>query len=97
MNIVGGFVRWNVHNANFGYYQEVDVVNPKSDGSGLIFCDPQAWWVLKSRRSRRLRPPQEASASSGLGGGERPYGNVAQWSGDFNGRVVTKAPGRGPP
>lgn len=96
MNLVGGFVRWNVRNANFGYYQEVDAVNLKSDGSGLIFCDPQAWWVLKTQ-DRAAYDHLQSYVSSGLGGGARPYGNVAQWSGDFNGRLVTKVLSRGPP
>lgn len=94
--IVGGFVHWNVSHGNFGYYQKINDVTAASDGSGLIFCDPQAWWVLKSGE-RAPYDHLKTYMEHGIGTGMKPYGDPAHWSGDFNGRAVMTMLNKGAP
>lgn len=85
--VVGGFVRWNVERANFAYYLRYDGANARSDPTGLTFCDAQAWWALRTGDEATYQHLR-AYITTGIGGGQRPYGGLPGWSGDFNGRVV---------
>lgn len=87
-NIIGGFTKWNLNYARYGYYNPLTNVNNVSDGTSMSFCDAAAWWVLQTNDDAvRLQLVQYLT--TGIGGGQMPYIDLQKWAGDFLGRYVT--------
>lgn len=90
LELVAGFVRWNVGYANFGYYNPLTERNTTSDGSAMTFGDPQAWYAVATGDQAALEHLR-TYVERGIGGGARPYVDLAHWTGDFNGRISSAA------
>ena len=87
--VVRGFVRWNVEHANFGY--NVNPTNPNlqgvSSGTALTMGDPQAWYAWK-RGDTAAAAHLNQYIATGINGGDQPYADLTQWTGDFVGRLT---------
>lgn len=90
LDIIRGFVRWNVGDASFGYYVATGAKNAESSGTAMTFADPQAWYAVLAG-DRAALDQLAAYVTTGLGGGERPYVNLRDWTGDYNGRITSAA------
>jgi hypothetical protein len=93
--IVGGFVNWNHHYANYGFYQDAITVNPDTDGSAMSLVDPSLWLYLKNGDST-LRAHAMRFVNGGWGTPREfaslgPYVDLRRWSGDYNGRLASLA------
>lgn len=90
VDIVRGFVNWNVNYANFGYYVGLTTQNARSDGTAMSFADPQAWYGVLAGDQAAL-DQLETYVRSGIGGGARPFVDLTDWSGDYLGRITSAA------
>ena len=90
--VVRGFVRWNVEHANFGY--NVNPTDPQlqgvSSGTALTMGDPQAWYAWK-RGDTAAAAHLNQYIATGINGGDQPYADLTQWTGDFVGRLTSFA------
>jgi hypothetical protein len=85
-NYLSGLIEWNYHYGNFPYYFDARAGGEgASDGSGLTLVDPQAWYYWHTGKGRYLDQIEEYRAT-GINGGGTPYGDFAQWTGQFEGR-----------
>jgi hypothetical protein len=87
--MVQDFVEWNKRVANFSYY--VDCMSYASgpfasSGTGTTFADAQAYLLIRNG-DKAAETHLTTYINSGLGtGGEKPYGNLKSWTGDYIGR-----------
>ncbi|MCK5905424.1 MAG: hypothetical protein KAG86_09080, partial [Gammaproteobacteria bacterium] len=102
MDILTGFMEWNLTIGNFSYYIDitktnlVDIPNKVangvgvSKGTGFLLIDPQLWVASKLGRTD-LVDHVNAYVSSGLNGGAKPFGleYLKDWDGRFFGRLYT--------
>jgi hypothetical protein len=79
MELLRRFVKWNINNANWGYYTGLTQVNTAPSGSSVTFADPQAWWAYKMNDRTALDDIRSFIPDS--------YVNMLTWQGDFIGRV----------
>jgi hypothetical protein len=90
-NILAGFVKWNMTNSNFGYYNPLTTVNQNSDGTSVTFMDAQAYYATKSNDVTAMQH-LDTYAKTGIGpAGQRPYFWSEVWTGIFCGRIATTA------
>lgn len=83
VRMIAQCVRWNVKQGNFAYQLDGTW---RSDGSGFPFGDAQAWYGHKFGDKAALDHLMRYQRS-GIGGGERPYVDLTQWTGDYAGRL----------
>ncbi|MCB9655465.1 MAG: hypothetical protein H6729_15195 [Deltaproteobacteria bacterium] len=83
VNMIGRCVDWNVEQGNFAYTLDGSW---RSDGSGFVFGDAQAWYG-KNYGSTAALDHLMLYQRSGIAGGDRPYVDLTQWSGDYAGRL----------
>ena len=94
MNILAGFVGWNMNNANFNYYMDVtkSTTRGTSDGTSGTMADPQVWYAMKTGQRA---PINHVNAYIDLGipagVGSLPYADLKNWKGDFHGRLTVFA------
>lgn len=96
--VVEGFVRWNLTNSRFGYYNSPNGQLTNADGSSMTFADPQAWVVMNPTTSPAIRDAARQQIADFMDGRigspqsgvqNTPYVNLRNWQGDYNGRLVT--------
>jgi hypothetical protein len=91
MGILGGFVTWNIRNANFDYYADVTslAVLGQSSGTGFPMADPQVWYAIKTGQQAPINHVN-AYIDQGIpaGVGNKPYANMTNWTGDSVGRLT---------
>ncbi|MBK8014728.1 MAG: hypothetical protein IPK13_25690 [Deltaproteobacteria bacterium] len=83
VNMIRQCVEWNVRQGNFAYNLDGTW---RSDGSGFPFGDAQAWYGRNFDDAAALDHLMTYQRS-GLAGGDRPYVDLTQWSGDYSGRI----------
>jgi hypothetical protein len=91
--VVSGFVNWNQHYANYGYYQDALTVNADTDGSAMSLVDPSLWVFLKNGDTT-LRDHSLRYVNGGWGTPREfaslaPYVDLRRWAGDYNGRLAS--------
>jgi hypothetical protein len=85
-NYLSGLMEWNYHYGNFPFYFDARLGGTgASSGTGLTLVDPQAWYYWHTGRQRYL-DQLDAYVTTGINGRETPYGEFAQWRGQFEGR-----------
>ena len=85
-NYLSGLVEWNYNYGNFPYYFNARAGGTGvSNGTGLTLVDPQAWYYWRTGKPKYLNQLNQYVAT-GINGGERPYGEFTQWSGQFEAR-----------
>lgn len=85
-NYLSGLVEWNYRFGNFPYYFDARKGGTGvSSGTGLTLVDPQAWYYWRTGQRRYLDQINRYLAT-GINGGEPPYGEFGQWTGQFEGR-----------
>ena len=79
-------MEWNYHFGNFPYYFNARAGGQGvSSGTGLTLADPQAWYYWHTGKPGYLNQLDQY-VTSGINGGEMPYGEFSQWTGQFEGR-----------
>jgi hypothetical protein len=84
---LSGLMEWNLHFSNFSYYldpRKGDI--GKSNGSGLTFVDPQAWYYWQTG-NRDYWDQIEDYRKGGLNKGRGPFGRFKTWTGQYEGRL----------
>jgi len=90
LDILTGFMNWNLKNSNFSYYiayNDPNVVG-SSNGSGFTLVDPQLWIASKLGRKDLIDHALQYFYY-GLNGGAKPAGKLDKWEGSFEGRLFT--------
>jgi hypothetical protein len=83
---LSGLMEWNLHYGNFPYYFDARAGGEgSSSGTGLTLVDPQAWYYWHTGKQAYGAQLTEY-LSTGINGGETPYGNFTDWRGQFEGR-----------
>lgn len=92
---LAGLVEWNRNHGSFSYYFDARAGGQGvSSGTGLTLVDGQAWFYAHTG-NRAYLDQLDAYLGGGINGGERPYGDFASWSGQWEGRAwlhVTHVP-----
>ena len=85
--LLSGIMNWNYQYCNFcyGYHGFPEIA--KSDGTGITFTDPQAWYGWTTGQQKYL-DHLRMFIDKGINGGNKPFGNPKKWEGGFNGRAV---------
>jgi hypothetical protein len=92
-NYLSGLMEWNYTYGNFPYYFDArDGGEGASSGSGLTLVDPQAWYYWHTGKIKYLDHIEEYM-TTGINGGNTPYGNFSDWSGQYEGRYYLYAKG----
>ncbi|MFH0919129.1 MAG: T9SS type A sorting domain-containing protein [Fibrobacterota bacterium] len=86
-NVVSGVMEWNLHYNNFGGWKDPSTGINLSNGTGLTFCDPQAWYYWNTGKKEYL-DHLNLYITTGINGGEKPYGEFSKWEGQFENRFT---------
>jgi hypothetical protein len=85
-NYLSGFMEWNCNYGNFPYYFDARKGGKGvSSGTALTMVDPQAWYYWNTGKKKYL-DQLEQYMTTGIHGGETPYGEFDEWRGQFEGR-----------
>ena len=85
-NYLSGLMEWNRLYGNFPYYFNARTeTGSASSGTALTLVDPQAWYYWHTGR-RAYWDQLQQFMQHGINGGETPYGQFDQWTGQFEGR-----------
>jgi len=85
-NHLSGLVEWNYNYGNFPYYFDARTGGTgASSGTGLTLVDPQAWYYWHTGKQKYLTQLDQF-VTTGINGGETPYGEFTQWRGQFEAR-----------
>ena len=85
-NYLSGFMEWNYKYGNFPYYFDARSGGEGiSSGTGLTLVDPQAWYYRHTGKQRFL-DQIDTFMTTGINGGETPYGQFDKWTGQFEAR-----------
>lgn len=85
-NYLSGLIEWNYTYGNFPYYFDArDGGEGASSGSGLTLVDPQAWYYWHTGKQQYLDHLDEYM-TTGINGGNTPYGDFSDWSGQYEAR-----------
>ncbi len=85
-NYLSGLMEWNLNFGHFPYYFNArEGGHGQSSGTGLTLVDPQAWYYWHTGKQAYL-DQLEAFLSTGIDGGETPYGQFGWWGGQWEGR-----------
>jgi hypothetical protein len=83
---LSGLMEWNCNFGNFPYYFNArEGGKGQSSGTGLTLVDPQAWYYWHTGKQKYLDQINQY-LTTGINGGEKPYGQFKEWSGQFEGR-----------
>lgn len=85
-NYLSGLMEWNYNYGNFPYYFDArNGGKGVSSGTALTLVDPQAWYYWHTGKQKYLNQLKQYM-TSGINGGEQPYGQFNEWTGQFEGR-----------
>lgn len=85
-NYLSGLMEWNCNYGNFPYYFDARKGGKGvSSGTALTMVDPQAWYYWNTGKKKYL-DQLERYMTTGINGGETPYGEFDKWRGQFEGR-----------
>lgn len=84
-NYLSGLMEWNKNFGNFPYYFNARAGGTSTaGGSGFTLVDPQSWYYWHTGKQGFW--DHVDGYVSGANGGETPYGNFADWRGQYEGR-----------
>jgi hypothetical protein len=84
-NYLSGLMEWNKNVGNFPYYFNARNGGVgETGGSGFTLIDPQSWYYWHTGKQGFW--DHVDGYVTGAGGGETPYGNFADWRGQYEGR-----------